>query len=544
MKIYKNIFALLLALTVANISLAQEDLPTESVDVIKSFDATLLNTEKVPLDPKLPPLDTSVRRQNYDNIISRSLDVDYLPPKIRPLAMRSEALQKAYKGYLQLGGGYPSSLYADGGYNVVANDKVDFGVNLKHHSANNNSSLENQRFSFSKIGIDGTVFMDEGYAIDGKIGYSRNNVFFYSYNDFNSADSTLSFASDDVRQQFNTFDLSASIFNGERTEADFNYYAGFDFYRLEDDYAARETGFKLKLNATKWFNEAHPLSITLITDFTRYSDTARQTLNNFYLQPSYTFHGDVFAARAGVNVVSHEDEFSFFPDVELSAKIVEGTLMAFIGATGTLKKNNFKSLSDYSPYVSSRIKIENTSYYHYYGGIKGNVQGMDYRIQANYKNAEDLALFRSNGDTLTRFNVVYDTATIITVQGTLAAPLFKGFEVTGTVASHIYSLEREAEAWHLPALSLNVGARYVMLENQLALKAELFIENGVPYLNDEGKADNLNGLYDISVGAEYFFNENLGGFIQINNLANNKRQRWVHYPTFGLNALLGISARF
>jgi hypothetical protein len=543
MKILKNIVLLIVLVFSCNISFAQDDLPTEQVDVIKSFNAILLNTEKVDVAPKLPPLDTSVRRQQY-SIISRSLDVDYLPPKIKPLAMKRERLQEAYKGYLKVGAGYPTSFFADGGYNIVANEKVDFGVNLKHHSANNNANVENQRFSFSKIGVDGTVYMDQGYAINGKIGYSRNNIFFYSYNDFNSADTTLSFAADDVRQQFNTFDFSASIFNGERTEADFNYYAGIDFYRLEDDYAARETGFKLKLNGTKWFDDRHPLSITLLTDFTRYADTARQSLNNFYLMPNYTFHGETFMAKVGANIVSHEDEFSLFPDLELSAKIIESTLSAFVGAGGTLQKNNFQSLSNYSPYVSSRIEVENTSYYHFYGGVKGNIQGMDYRVQANYKTADDLALFQSNQDTLTRFNVVYDTATIITVQGTLSAPIFKGFEVTGTVASHIYSLNREAEPWHLPSLSLNLGAKYTTMEDQLSLKAELFLENGVPFLNDEGKAENLNALFDISVGAEYFFSEKLGGFIQINNLASNKRERWVNYPTFGINALLGISARF
>jgi len=44
---------------------AQVDLPTEQVEVIKNFEATLEETEKVPIDPELPPLDTSTQLQQY-----------------------------------------------------------------------------------------------------------------------------------------------------------------------------------------------------------------------------------------------------------------------------------------------------------------------------------------------------------------------------------------------------------------------------------------------------------------------------------------------
>ena len=37
----------------------------------------------------------------------------------------------------------------------------------------------------------------------------------------------------------------------------------------------------------------------------------------------------------------------------------------------------------------------------------------------------------------------------------------------------------------------------------MRLKAELYIENGVPFLDENGTADNLNGLFDLSFGADY-----------------------------------------
>ena len=43
---------------------------------------------------------------------------------------------------------------------------------------------------------------------------------------------------------------------------------------------------------------------------------------------------------------------------------------------------------------------------------------------------------------------------------------------------------------------------------------------------------------------QYFVTENIGAFLQVNNIANNRRQRWQNYPTLGLNALVGVTARF
>jgi hypothetical protein len=48
----------------------------------------------------------------------------------------------------------------------------------------------------------------------------------------------------------------------------------------------------------------------------------------------------------------------------------------------------------------------------------------------------------------------------------------------------------------------------------------------------------------LSLGGELFFSKNVGVFFDANNLLNLKRERWYNYPTFGLNILGGITARF
>jgi len=542
----KNII-LLIALFAGTAAIAQGDLPGSEVDVVKSFNARLNITEKVDVTPQLPALDTTSKKQQY-NVVTKTIQVEYLPPKIKPLADKKERLQKKYDGYLKAGAGLPISLYGEGSYNFInKKDKHRFGVDLYHYSANNNKNVENQKFSNTRGEVNGTYFFDQGFAVKGLLGYETDKVHFFGYNDLNEETGTnFTFDPSDIEQRIWTLYGSANIFNGERLALDFNYDAGVDFYLLQDSYAAKERGFALKLGATKWINEAHPLNVKLVTDFTTYNLEDKQTLNNFSLMPNFTWHQDRFKVKLGVNVSTNNDNFFFFPDIEANATIIEGIVTAFIGADGSLYKNTFKNLSDYNPFIESFVDIKNSRNLQYYGGVKGNIQGIEYLVQAGYKTVDDLALFQLSDqqDSISRFNVLYDTASIVYLKANLEAPIYKGLSLTGSITQNVFSLENEEKPWHLPSFTVSAGARYRTEDNKLLVKADFFLENGVPYLDLNDEAQNLNGLFDISLGAEYFFAEKIGGFIQLNNLASNNRQRWQRYPTLGLNALVGITARF
>ena len=524
---------------------AQDDLPSENVTVLNNFQAQLAESQRLEIEPPVPPVDTARRIQDY-YIATRNLSVDYPPPKIRPLAMRGKKVDKGYNAFLKAGVGLPNAFMGQGSYNYTQKDKFNVGFNLLHHSANFKDT-PNQRFMTNDLDGKAAYYFDQGFGLQANLGYSSNDSYFYAYNFIDSL-MGRDIAQEDARQRIGIFEVGANLFNSERTVADFNYDVGFDLYRLADDYASTELGFDLELKGKKWINEVHSFDIVLITDFTNFNDTATQNLNNFFLQPSFTFHNDFLKVKLGGNLASHDDEFFIYPDIEASANILGTSLAAFVGAEGDLQKNTFRSLTDYNPFLKSRVNLGNTEYLHFYGGVKGDLKIVQYSVQAGYKDAKNLALFLADevleSGFRKRFDVLYDTVSIFNIRGTAAVQLFDDLQIIGTVNQNIYSTTQQEKAWHLPALSVNGTVLYTTMEGDLQLKGELFFENGVPFINDAGDADNLNGLFDVSLSADYYFLENVGAFLQLNNLANNKRQRWEGYPTFGTNVLVGVSARF
>ena len=542
---YKQyIFLAALFLCVGSASMAQKNLPTESVDVIKQFNARLIDAERFVVPPVLPPIDTANRRQFY-NILAKPLNVNYPAPKIRPLEWRTDPKADVYRTYLQGGMGFPRAFYFDGSHDFVATDNLNVGIDLNHYSADNSKKVENQRFSTTEINGNAIYKTDKGFSLLGDVGFKSNTLHFYGYNDLDDDFPTqLSYDAKDVKQRFNTFYAKAKVYNSEPTVADFNYSATVDLYAMEDNYAARETGFDLALTGTKWFDKKHPLSVTLQTDFTGYDDTTSQSLNNFFLKPNFGFHSDRFRFKVGANIASHADEYYIYPDLEASVNVVDNLITAFAGIEGGLQKNNFRNLTDYNPFLSSRVDIRNSFYYNFFGGIKGEFKGVKYRGQVGYKTVDNLALFVTNGDSIPRFNVLYDTANIVTFSGELSTQLFDNVALVAAFSQNVFNLQREEKPWHLPSLTLNVGAVVRLLDEKLKVRADLFLQNGVPARTTNNESRSLNPLLDISAGAEYQLTDNIGLFARLNNLMDNRRQRWQHYPVLGMNGLVGLTARF
>ncbi len=533
---YLPLFCLFLAST-TSLFAQPDDLPSEEVEVIKDFEAQLEESERLEIEPALPTADTAARSLDY-SVPAKSFSVEYLPAKIRPIAMSRDKVPPGYRGFLKLGYGIPSSPYAELAYRFTDPKKYNFAGHLRHHSAHY-KELENQRFSETDMDVDGTYYFDQGFAVEGKVGVLNDQVYFYGYD--HEVDD---YPSEDIHQIFNTVDVGVRLFNGEPTAGDINYDVSTDFYRLSDNFSSRETGFDFGLDVTKWFNEKHPLQFKLGTDFTKFVDTATQNLNNFNFNPTFTYHADRFNLKLGGNLTSHEDNFRLFPDVEASVNIAGSQLAVFAGVTGGLQKNNFRHLSDYNPFILSRFELRNTQFLNIYGGLRGNVQFVSYQVQAGLKRADDLALFLNSFTDTIRFEVLYDTVDIFNIQGTVNLKPVSGLEILLSLGQNFYSLERELEAWHLPALDFNASLFYTTLEEKLKLKAELFVENGVPIIDLQGKQDRLNGLFDLSLGAHYQISKNFGAFLDLNNLLSNNRQRWYRYPTYGINVMGGITARF
>ena len=532
--------------------ISQEDLPSGKVEVIKNYDAKLFDAEKLPLQGLLPNDDGIEKEYKYElNPLSRDkkMDIKYDAPNIRPVTMSAEKLPESYKGYLKLGSGYPASAFLEGAYSHTNQKSYFIDIFGKHYGIFS-SPRESQVFSETSLGVSGTNYLEAGVAVNAHVGLDLNNYrFFGGYNEGDTI-----FPGDPAKRKFTNIGAGLKIFNSKKNSNDIDFWAGFDIYGYKDNFAATERGFGLDIGATKWIADKHNFTLQITNYLLAYGDTEKGKTNNVNIKPSFTFHGDVFKIKLGVNLVNSPEGFGFFPDLEASANIAGPSIMVFAGAAGDMYQNSFKRVSTLNPFVQTHFAEAavtqvgegpfNTKYYDFYGGIGGGFKSIKYRIKAGYKTNDNYALFIQQATDLRQFDILVDDVNIIYIGGELSATFFEKLTTSVNFLQQGASPRVQAKAYGIVPFQLGFNASWLTFEDKFRLKGDLNIASGSPYRNRFGSVGNGNPLFDLSLRGEYYFTEKFGAFLGLNNVASVKYQRWYRYPSYGFNVLGGISVRF
>jgi hypothetical protein len=75
-------------------------------------------------------------------------------------------------------------------------------------------------------------------------------------------------------------------------------------------------------------------------------------------------------------------------------------------------------------------------------------------------------------------------------------------------------------------------------------KADFFAFGGARYLTPDGQALKGNSGADLNAGVEFKVLKQLNLWFQMNNIFNNKYERWHQYPVYGFNVLGGVVFTF
>ncbi len=515
---------------------AQGDLPSEKIEVVKDFDARLIETQKLNIRPK--PLEIDTTRRHYDYNVSVDIpEIEYVEPTIRPIGLKSAPKPKSYRGFARAGYGIPSAILGDLSYQLAQSNELQLGVGLHHNSANN-KDIPNQRYMDNDAGMYATWYASPAMAVHSELNYSFDDYYYY-------AEDPNHPRPDFDKRRYKTFDGSVGISNTERIKGDINYSASFRYINLQDDQGAKENNMFLHLYGDKKLWGRHTFALDLKGDFSTLNDIEKRNLNNYFIRPTFLFKADVFSVKIGVNIASDTKVFYFYPVVDASVKILGNSLIGIAGADGTLKKNNFYTLSTYNPYINQRIEsIKNTQQATYYGGVKGRIGYIEYEAIYTYANTKNLALFLPERRDARTFQPVYDDVRISTFEGQVRVKPFNHLEAGLSAAKMIYKTTTEEEAWHLPGFEGRIFASYLVFKERLRLRGDIFVLNGIHYIRDDKSTDVLNGIFDISFSADWFFSEKFGVFAKVNNILANKGERWQRYPTYGFNAVGGVLVRF
>ncbi len=297
-----------------------------------------------------------------------------------------------------------------------------------------------------------------------------------------------------------------------------------------------------EVSASKYFADKHPFTLVLRDEYSGFvnNDTSKQNINIFTISPSFTYIEGAFRGKVGANLQFSAGRFIPNPDVELMYAFSE-SLIAFGGWQGAVRRNNFESLRQMNPFIISKPTLKASNYENRYVGVKGKLDAFSYELQGYNQPIKDMPIFINNSpNDDRRFAVVYDTINIWGGHLGLGYKLSKEFEIN--LGGDYRNFNKTV--YHLPNLDATLGAKYTFNE-VLNVRFTGFTTSGVKAFDWKNLTNTtLSPMIDLNLGADYKINDNFAIFLDLNNLLNQKYQRYNGYQAYGFNLIGGVMVKF
>jgi hypothetical protein len=242
------------------------------------------------------------------------------------------------------------------------------------------------------------------------------------------------------------------------------------------------------------------------------------------------------------------NKFVWLPDIYAQYRIRDNALMVQAGYVGHVTKNSYRNLSAINPYLAPfTVRQENTSEKEIYAGVKatllkhfnlnakfGVVHYNDYPFFINDTTTDGKSFVISNESRVKNLRFHADVSYINQEKFTATA----GFTLNGYMF-----MKDNARAWGTIPMEMNASLRW-WAAKQILLKADFYAFGGGHYL----KKGNTEGIFapgaDLSAGAEFKISKRFSAFLDLNNIFNNKYERWHNYEVLGTNFLAGVKVNF
>lgn len=546
------LFCLTIALQAQDEPLQEDDtnIQNEVIEVVKLYEPILADAQKVKLVPDLEEQEVAATNGktpvfNDYQVPNRFLSLTFDPPTLRPLAHKAERSEPLHNFWLKAGFGNYTTPLLDLSASTRRPDKHVLGFNLQHLSSRVPEDYQ-QDFMNNAGKVFGKFYLNQQY-LNVEAAVKHNRYFYYGYD---WAD-TLNYPNnEDV--QIDAFTVPISIEMGNKTTNNSSFYhkTGIDYHYHQTNWQVQENQVALRSDIQKRFDSGWGLGFEGEGNFTTYDDSIRfglTSIQTFTLNavPHLSYAQPWGKVQLGVNLLVDQNEFIPYPDVELSIHVIEKYLTLYGAWQKRAIKNNSRNTFEKNPFIGQSQFYQNSVKESRFLGFRGNIKSnWIFDVSGGQYLTEKQPLFVNLTEDPSQFLVVYDdNMQAIGGQASLAWQKNDHNSITATVQYFDYTTESENEAWHLPNLQFSLGGNWQPIP-KLNIQPNIVVYNGAKARRFDGTAIDLDPILDLNLSVDYWLANNFSLFLDANNLLNRKTERFLNYPSYGINVVGGIKLKF
>ena len=507
-----------------------------------------------------------------------ALDLEKIAPSA--FVAKNDKLVTTTQNFLMAGMGTrlsPLFLYK---HNSMLTKTLGLGVGIKHNS----SWLDMEDYAPSSymnnaFDINLTTSKFDGFQMDGGVYYNNDMYHFYGINLAENPLTEEQIAVYDPKVTYNKIGGHLGLTSTTTRVGELSHDAHLDYFYLFDREHNIDFGYTLGYAENFWGDKSHPQKLGIDLGF-QYDYCMGQDNNLFVVDriwfkanPFFEMSDEFYRLRLGVRLdgatkASDEDKFlAVRPDLSGSLFVLDKKLEFYAGLNGGRKLLRFCDVVDDNPFVTSRLNpslpVQNVKL-GFDGGVRTNiVEIVDLHLGVRYRQTDKDPFYvyyipNSNDvpqgydPILNAFDLVYDETQTVTVMADVRVKMRNSLTADLGFAYNNYKPAVEQYAWYRPAMEGKLKLTYD-LNDKLAFNTTFLYQGEryakvwdgvVDWQNFNFKAEKLKDVFDLSLGADYKFNDQVTAFALLDNVAHQKYQLYYNYPVTGIQFFAGVKLRF
>lgn len=551
-----------------------------NIEVVRDYTPVIKEAGKINTMPELKDVNTKKIEVDYKVWTSTYKPKTDIIPSLDYALASQEENKYSREGFLRLGGGNYKSFLGELYTPIYNSDVALFDFYLKHNSSFGNVTLKKDNYDvLSNDVLSKGLYNDNKARISflrsirireisafGEFGYNRFNYYglnsdMISFSEQNKDKEEPEYKNDDQKNSHLTAALNFRFRSKDYIEqwkydlqtnwrllkTHFDVAENTIFTDLAASYRMQESILSLKFQMYNVFvstPEDGPIDFSKAKNF-----------NNFTVlkfNPYYSFISEVGRLNLGLKAsfgINQGKNTAFSPDITGQVRVIDNIWYVYAGVTGDYKVNTLRSLANENIYLSPDARPEDTYIpLDIYLGTKLNIgKSVNTDIHIGYKIINNQYFYVNKSDSTgmkNTFDVVYDKNV---GQFNCGAAVNYNFrekvDFSFKIGYNKWSLEKQKEAWMLPAAQIGLGVSYVPTDF-LRFNINYDLEAGRKAKLGKDSSVDLKNFNDISLGTNYKLMSFLDVFARFNNILNQRSEFWYGYPSQGFNFLLGLTLTF
>lgn len=546
---FKCLFLVLTLLTLrvhAQINSADTIIKSSTIDIIQIYQPKVQQVEKQSYSPDLPPLNTALPHYEYNAPIQVK-EYGFRAQPLQALAYSLDTSKKSYNNYVKLGLGNLQTVYADAGFHNDLKAPI-------HYNTHFGFSHQKGNLPFQKhwAGVFSSALIFNETKQDIQLAFNAASYHFNQY----GFDTAVFSGKKAAKQVLNGASIILSINDRGFNIQGFKLVSKLEPYLYSNPNRINETGVNVLLGTQKQAANHTILQLTAIAQ----CNQTKLTPDPLFISPlGHSMFNYVLGLNMGATYEKEQlkikahlqpslgqfEKFYLLHDIELGIWAKSKKSYWSIGAQAQLNQNWYSKLYQNNPFIQNYYSLQGFQQELFAQAKLAIAQHWSLNVKGSWVRYKNLASFVNQNYETEKIDVFYIPQTDAMV---LNMHLRYQIATRFSVGAHLlfnnyFNTLGSRSVWQLPTSQMQFDLQWQPY-------SKLFFTAYAKYWGSMSALDSLStvvkskAFVDLGFAAEYQATQPISFFIQFDNLLNRHYQRWMYYPSYGINIYGGIRFKF